>query len=74
MSPERAKSLRQSFEEQGIETFDWVTTNHFAPVWQRLYLRLAAGGSETFESPIKETAASDEEFFKYLQSQFRNYP
>lgn len=72
MSAERAESLRQEFERQGIETFDWVTTNHFAPVWQRLYLMLAAGGADTFESPIKETAASDEEFYRYLQAQRRN--
>jgi len=73
LSPERAVSLRESFEEKGIETFDWVTTNHFAPVWQRLYIMLDAGGALPFDSPHKDIAASDDEFFKYLQTQIRNY-
>lgn len=73
MSAERAESLRQEFENKGIETFDWVTTNHFAPVWQRLYMMLDSAGTPAYESPVRETAASDEEFFKYLQTQIGNY-
>ncbi len=74
LTPDKANSYRQSLEERGIKTFPWVTTNHFAPVWQRLYHMLAAGGADTFESPIRETAASDEEFYRYLQTRLRHYP